>query len=200
MNNLPKIRCPQFKDPWEQRKLKDLTGRTFGGGTPSTGNEEFWNGNLPWIQSSNLNENDIWYISAEKYLTAEGLNNSAAKLIPANSIAIVSRVGVGKVSVIPFEYATSQDFLSLSDLNTDIGFTAYSIQKTITGEAASQGTSIKGITKDQILNMRISCPSIEEQKEIGALLKKVDETVTLHQRFVDEYTELKKGLLQQMFV
>ena len=170
------------KYSWEQRKLKDLTGRTFGGGTPSTGNEEFWNGNLPWIQSSNLNENDIWYISAEKYLTAEGLNNSAAKLIPANSIAIVSRVGVGKVSVIPFEYATSQDFLSLSDLNTDIGFTAYSIQKTITGEAASQGTSIKGITKDQILNMRISCPSIEEQKEIGALLKKVDETVTLHRR------------------
>ena len=46
----PKIRFKGFVDDWEQRKLGEIAVETYGGGTPKTSNEEFWKGNIPWIQ------------------------------------------------------------------------------------------------------------------------------------------------------
>ena len=68
--------------------------------------------------------------------------------IPANSIAIVSRVGVGKLVYINHEYATSQDFINLVHLNYPFKFIMYSLYLLLKGEANKlQGTSIKGLTK-----------------------------------------------------
>ncbi len=66
-----------------------------------------------------------------KSITQLGLDKSAAKLIPKNSIAVVTRVGVGKLVFVPFSYATSQDFTSLAELKTDAKFTCYSLYQRI---------------------------------------------------------------------
>ncbi|WP_042356866.1 restriction endonuclease subunit S [Bacillus rubiinfantis] len=78
---------------WEQRRVSDFAEETYGGGTPNTSINEYWGGNLPWIQSSDLNEHQVSDISAKKKITETGLKNSASKLVPANSIAVVTRVG-----------------------------------------------------------------------------------------------------------
>ena len=116
---MPKLRFKGFTDDWEQRKLGDIAGTTYGGGTPKTSVEEYWNGDIPWIQSSNLTENELFSVDIQKQITETGLNKSAAQLVPGNSIAVVSHVGVGKLVFMPMEYTTSQDFISLSDLQTD---------------------------------------------------------------------------------
>ena len=132
---------------WEQRKVSDLAEKTYGGGTPTTSNEAYWNGDIPWIQSSDVVDGKLLGVEPRKWITQDGLNNSAAQLIPGNSIAIITRVGVGKLAFMPYSYATSQDFLSLSKLNAEPLFTVYACYKKLQSELnAVQGTSIKGIS------------------------------------------------------
>ena len=178
-----------------------LAENTYGGGTPNTSNAEFWNGNIPWIQSSDIIEHQVFGVEPKKYITSSGLAKSAAKLIPENSIAIITRVGVGKLAVMPFSYATSQDFLSLSNLKIDVDFGAYLLYKKMQSELnAVQGTSIKGITKDELLNKAVLVPRYEEQTQIGTYFKNLDNLITLHQRKLETLKKLKKSMLQKMFV
>ena len=198
---VPQIRFEGFTEDWEQRKLSEIALQTYGGGTPKTANEEFWKGNIPWIQSSDLIEERLFNVKPRKYISQEAISKSSTKLVPQNSIAIVTRVGVGKLAFMPFSYTTSQDFLSLSELKIEPKFAVYALYKMmrlVSNEV--QGTSIKGITKDELLAKEILIPDCEEQKKIGAYLHNLDHLITLHQRKCDELKEVKKFMLQNMFV
>ena len=169
---------------WEQRKIGDLCSRTTGGGTPRTGVSEYWDGEIPWFQSSDFKEGIVITQSSNKHISQEGLKESAAQLIPAQSIAIVARVGFGKLALIPFQYTTSQDILSLSNLTIAPLYGVYSIYKKLQSELmAVQGTSIKGVTKDDLLAKDITVsPNTSEQRKIGDLFQSLDTLITLHQR------------------
>lgn len=200
---IPEIRFKGFTDAWEQRKLDDIAKIKTGGGTPKTANPEYWSGNIPWIQSSDLVEGDIVHVNINKFINNNALKNSAAKLISRDSIALVTRVGVGKVAVINQDFTTSQDFLSLSDFDgSDIKFLAYQLYRLMQENAkVLQGTSIKGITKTELIEQSISIPSSgQEQNLISNVLSKIDSIITLHQRKLERLQEVKKGLLQKMFV
>ena len=163
--------------------MSDLAEKTYGGGTPTTSNEAYWNGDIPWIQSSDVVDGKLLGVEPRKWITQDGLNNSASQLIPENSIAIITRVGVGKLAFMPYSYATSQDFLSLSKLNAEPLFTVYACYKKLQSELnAVQGTSIKGITKAELLAKNIMVPRYAEQQQIGAFFKQLDNLITLHQR------------------
>lgn len=197
----PQVRFKGFTDAWEQRKLSELAEKTYGGGTPATSNEVFWNGNIPWIQSSDVVDGKLFGVEPRKHITQEGLNNSATQLVPQNSIAIITRVGVGKLAFMPFPYTTSQDFLSLSKLNTEPFFTVYACYKKLQSELnAVQGTSIKGITKDELLAKIIMVPEYAEQQQIGAFFRNIDNLITLHQRKLEKLKQIKKSCLEKMFV
>ena len=200
-SSYPEIRFKGFTDPWEQRKVSDLAEKTYGGGTPTTSNEAYWNGDIPWIQSSDVVDGKLLGVEPRKWITQDGLNNSAAQLIPGNSIAIITRVGVGKLAFMPYSYATSQDFLSLSKLNAEPLFTVYACYKKLQSELnAVQGTSIKGITKDELLAKNIMVPRYAEQQQIGAFFKQLDNLITLHQRELEKLQNIKKSMLEKMFV
>lgn len=197
---VPKLRFPEFTETWEQRKLEELASKFTGGGTPNTSNPNYWNGEIPWIQSSDLKEDDVLSLTVKKHISQEGLKNSATKIVPKNSLVIVTRVGVGKLVVNTQEIATSQDFLSLSGIKGDSRFLAYSLYsllKKITRRV--QGTSIKGITKTDFLKETILVPALEEQEKISSCMVEVDKLITLHQRKLDVLNKLKKYLLQKMF-
>ena len=186
--NIPKLRFREFTgdnaNAWELRKLGEIAKKFFNGGTPKTKVSEYWNGNIPWIQSSNLLIDNVQHIFIDKKITEKAIENSSAKLVPKNSIAIVTRVGIGKIVLIPYEYATSQDFISLSYLYLESQFALYSLYRLMKIESRiSQGTSIKGITKKDLLSKIIFVPKdIEEQQKIGSFFKHLDELITLHQR------------------
>ena len=198
-NNIPAYRFQGYTDAWELRKLGEITEKQFGGGTPTTSNALFWEGNIPWIQSSDLEEG-IFSVGPRKYITKDGLGNSSAQLIPKNSIAIVTRVGVGKLAFMPFTYTTSQDFLSISYLKTNELFTIYSLYIKLQNEIkVLQGTSIKGITKNELLIKEIPIPSLPEQEAIGTFFSTLDRQITLHQRKLDTLKEQKKTYLKLLF-
>lgn len=200
-NKRPSLRFSGFSDAWEQNKLENLAGNTFGGGTPRTSDPSFWYGDIPWIQSSDIFEDDVQNATPRNYTSRYGISQSATKLVPANSIAVIVRVGVGKLAFIPYPYATSQDFVSLSNLKIDGQFGVYSLlnkMKMLANEV--QGTSIKGITKNELLKKDICVPnSTLEQNKIGSFMKSIDSLISLYKRKYDKLVNIKRALLERMF-
>lgn len=162
--------------------MKSLSKITYGGGTPNTNVDEFWGGNIPWIQSSNLINDDVQNVKFEKFISNKGLKNSAAKLVPENSITIVTRVGVGKLALIKQPFTTSQDFISLTDLNVSPQFGLYIIYNLLKKEINHiQGTSIKGITKTDLLSKKLFISvDTEEQEKIGNIFQLLDKLITVN--------------------
>ena len=148
-----------------------------------------------------MTEHQVSGVVPRKYISKSAVMSSATKIIPENSLAVITRVGVGKLAVMPFSYTTSQDFLSLSKLKTDVEFTAYLLYKKLQGELNSvQGTSIKGITKDELLAKVVSVPERKEQEAIGTYFRNLDNLITLHQRELEKLQNIKKSCLEKMFV
>ena len=198
---VPEIRLDGFKGEWELLEINDLADDFQSGGTPKTNVQEYWDGDIPWIQSSDLETNCLFEIKVQKSISEKGLKNSSAKIIPKDSIAVVTRVGVGKLAVMRHEYATSQDFLSLSNLKSNIEFTAYLLYRLLQKEVTQlQGTSIKGITKVELLSKKVLIPSLPEQQAIGAYFSNLDNLIAAHQEKISQLETLKKKLLQDMFI
>lgn len=107
-SNIPEIRFPGFTAPWEQRKVNSICEKTYGGGTPSTSDSEFWSGEIPWIQSSDIVEHNVLDVTVRKRISNKAICSSATQRIPANSIAIIIRVGVGKLAFMPFSYTKAK--------------------------------------------------------------------------------------------
>jgi restriction modification system DNA specificity domain protein len=198
---VPEIRLDGFKSEWELLEINDLADDFQSGGTPKTNVQEYWNGDIPWIQSSDLETNCLFEIKVQKSISEKGLKNSSAKIIPKDSIAVVTRVGVGKLVVMRHEYATSQDFLSLSNLKSNIEFTAYLLYRLLQKEVTQlQGTSIKGITKVELLSKKVLIPSLLEQQAIGTYFTNLDNLISAHQEKISQLETFKKKLLQDMFI
>lgn len=198
---VPEIRLDGFEEEWELLEINDLADDFQSGGTPKTNVQEYWDGDIPWIQSSDLETNCLFKIKVQKSISEKGLKNSSAKIIPKDSIAVVTRVGVGKLAVMRHEYATSQDFLSLSNLKSNIEFTAYLLYRLLQKEVTQlQGTSIKGITKGELLSKKVLIPSLPEQQAIGAYFSNLDNLINSHQEKIIQLETLKKKLLQDMFI
>lgn len=200
MNKKPKIMFSNFKNNWKIFSFYNLANVFQSGGTPSTKEPSFWGGTIPWIQSSDIQKDVLFGVKPQKFISEEGLQNSSAKLITKNSIAIVTRVGVGKLAIIDQDYATSQDFLSLSDFNGDTQFIVYSIYRMLQKESTQlQGTSIKGITKENLLSKKISLPEIDEQSAIGSLFRILDDLLVGYKNNLANYQSLKATMLSKMF-
>ena len=198
---VPEIRLDGFEGEWELLEINDLADDFQSGGTPKTNVQEYWDGDIPWIQSSDLETNCLFETKVQKSISEKGLKNSSAKIIPKDSIAVVTRVGVGKLVVMRHEYATSQDFLSLSNLKSNIEFTAYLLYRLLQKEVTQlQGTSIKGITKVELLSKKVLIPSLLEQQAIGAYFSNLDNLINSYQEKISQLETLKKKLLQDMFI
>lgn len=199
-NESPKYRFDKFDENWFPVRISNIASQFKTGGTPSTKEPNFWGGTIPWIQSSDIQKDTLFGVIPQKFISEEGLQNSSAKLIPKSSIAIVTRVGVGKLAIIEQDYTTSQDFLSLSDLNGDIQFLVYSIYRMLQKESTQlQGTSIKGITKEELLSKKISLPDIKEQSAIGSLFRTLDDLLASYKDNLANYQSLKTTMLSKMF-
>ena len=101
------------KPSWEKSALHDIAS-FCGGGTPTKDVSSYWDGEIGWISSSDIQEEWIDDISVTRRITKKAIDNSATKLCPEGTIAIVSRVGVGKVAIIPESLCTSQDFTNIT--------------------------------------------------------------------------------------
>ena len=198
--NVPHLRFPEFSGEWDSFKLVEL-GKFIGGGTPSSSNLSFWTGSIPWISSSDIKEDNINNISISRYITEDAIEKSATKYCPAPVILIVSRVGVGKVALSHTSLCTSQDFCNIIDIKCHPVFLSYNLLRTMKRKSREvQGTSIKGITSDELQKIRVFIPkNKDEQNKISNLLTLLDERIVTQNKIIEDLKKLKSAITDLLF-
>ncbi|MHA3870111.1 restriction endonuclease subunit S [Enterococcus faecium] len=202
---VPEIRFPGFTEAWEERKLETLFEKGGSGGTPKSTNPDYYRGDIPFLGISDISNSNGYIKKTEKSITLEGLNNSAAWVVPKGAISLAMYASVGKLAILNIDVATSQAFYNMvfnDDRLRDFVYQRLSMANDL-GEwikLISTGTQAN-LNADKVKNFVIQLPSnIEEIGKIGSFLNQIDNTIILHQRKLDLLKETKKGFLQKMFV
>lgn len=155
------------------------------GGTPSSTDEECWNGDIKWITLVDLPaQNFITDIyDSERKITAKGLQTSSAKLIPPNSVIVSSRATIGRIGINKVELATNQGFknIIIKDFEkVNPKFVALMLTQLVDrmDQLASGGT-FKEISKSNFKTLQIPLPPILVQNaivsEIESYQKRIEE-------------------------
>lgn len=197
----PKIRFKGFKGAWEQCEL-GVIADIIGGGTPSTAVSNYWDGDIDWYSPVEIGDK-IYVDGSQNKITKLGLENSSAKILAVGTVLFTSRAGIGKVAILFKQGSTNQGFQSIlpkqGRLNT---YFIYSRSEELKrySETVGAGSTFIEVSGKQLAKMPIKVPDIEEQKKIGAYFEKIDNLITLHQREYEKLQNIKKALLQKMFV
>ena len=198
--NVPAIRFASFDDAWVEKKIFDVA-EIVGGGTPSTANPQFWDGNIDWYAPAEIND-QVFVNGSERKITKLGLENSSAKVLPANrTVLFTSRAGIGKTAILQSPAATNQGFQSLV-LNDDTDtYFVYSMTDKIKAKAEriASGSTFAEISGKMLGNLELVFPSKKEQSKIGSFFSNIDSLISLEQKKYDKLTQVKKSMLEKMF-
>ena len=155
-------------------------GEMLSGGTPSSEHSEYFGGNIPFISTPCLGENYISYKNAQNFLTDEGVKNSTTNLIPAYSLMIGSRVGVGKCSINMCEMCTNQDILSFINIDKtkyDLLFIKNVIEQHFDFyESQKRGATIKGISSKIVKETKVPKAPLLLQKKFANFVRGTDKS------------------------
>ena len=192
----PIRRLAGYNDKWKQEKLLDFC-KFIGGGTPDTNRADFWTGDIPWVSSSDIEMDSFTTIAIHRYINAKAVQASATKVCPAGSIMIVSRVGVGKIAIAPFDLCTSQDFTTIIQNKHNNTFLLYSLYWLLKQKVYQvQGSAIKGIPANEIKQLMLKIPAPNEQIAIANILSTADREIELLQADINAEKQKKKALMQ----
>lgn len=153
--------------------VKTTVGDLFeirGGGTPSTATPEFWQGTIPWISSADIDEDHR--LSISRFITEAAIRCSATNLVPAGSVIVVTRVGLGKVAITDVPLCFSQDHQALLiredllDRNYVLWYMSTAVREF---KHIGRGTTISGVTKKQLVATEFACH--REQNKLESSLR-----------------------------
>lgn len=203
MRKVPKLRFKEFSDEWQEKKLGEITKITAGG-TPSTTKIEYWNGNIKWMNSGELNLKYVYEVQGR--ITEEGLKNSSTKLIPKNCV-LIGLAGQGKtrgtVAINFIELCTNQSIASIlpnyqSFIPLFLYFNLDNRYEELRG--LSTGGGGRGGLNLGILNsLTNNFPSLQEQEKIANFLSSIDKKISLIEEKLALFREYKKGVMQKIF-
>ena len=200
-SNVPEIRFAGFADPWEQRKLGELFSYGGSGGTPSSSNDSFYGGKIPFLGISDVKGRDISHTA--KHITENGLAASAAWVVPSGAVCLAMYASVGKAGIIRQNTATSQAFFNMVFDNDGTRDFVYSrlerAELTTEWESLISTGTQRNLNANKVRDFMLAVPAETEQRLIGSLFARLDSLITLHQRKYDKLGELKKSLLEKMF-
>ena len=202
-NKTPSIRFKGFTDPWEQRKVSEVS-EIVAGGTPSTSVSEYWEPKeVPWLSSGEVHKKYITY--TDDMISKNGLANSSAKMIKKNSV-LIALAGQGKtrgtVAINRISLSTNQSIAAMSfndDIVPEFVFSNLENRYDEIRAMSSGDGSRGGLNKQLVGDIIIPYTIKEEQQKIGQYFSNLDHLITLHQRKYNKLLNVKKSMLEKMF-
>ena len=201
--SIPELRFPGFADPWEQRKALHLASYSKGKGyskddLTESGTPVILYGRLYTKYESVIEEVDTFVDASNDGIYSHGdevivpaSGETAEDIARASAVAQPGVLLGGDLNILRPNKSITSLFMALSLSNG-------TAQKELSKRA--QGKSVVHVHNSDIQDVTISYPTIDEQTQIGAFFRSLDSLITLHQRKLDHLKQMKKGLLQQMFV
>ncbi|KAB7444964.1 hypothetical protein GBB06_04515 [Bifidobacterium longum] len=202
--SVPEIRFAGFTDPWEQRKLSEVA--TFGGGhtPPMADPDNYEDGYVLWVTSQDVKSNYLDRTTTQ--ITEKGAKELT--LYPAGSLVMVTRSGILRhtlpVAELRKPSTVNQDIRVILPQGECCGewllqfFISHN--KELLLEFGKTGTTVESVDFGKIKDMLLYMPSNVEQQQIGDFFAKLDSRITLHQRKLELLQNIKKSLLDKMFV
>ena len=201
IKNVPALRFSEFSDEWEKRKIDDISDVTSGG-TPSRSIDDYWGGGIPWVSTSQINFNEIFY--SNEYISQKGLDNSSAKLFPIDTI-LIAMYGQGKtrgkIAILKIEATTNQACAALipyKSINSSYLFHYLSGKYEVLRRLSNDGGQ-KNLSGGLIKKLVIYFSHKKEQQKIAKFLSAVDskiEQLAKKKALLEQY---KKGMMQKLF-
>ncbi|EMB35502.1 MULTISPECIES: restriction endonuclease subunit S [Treponema] len=188
---------------WEEISIKNIAYDVLTGGTPSTVVEEYWNGDIPWMSSGELNLKRIY--SVDKMITQAGFDNSATSLIPPQCI-LVGLAGQGKtrgtVGINYLSLCINQSICAILP-NTNILSSEYLYQylnsKYLDLRELSMGNGGRGGLNLQLIkNFPILLPPLSEQRCIAEVLSDTDTYISSLKKLITKKEAIKQGIMQEL--
>ena len=176
-------------EQWKEYKLGDICRKVCSGGTPSSKRSEYYDGDIPWLNTKEINFNRIY--KTEKCITEEGLKNSSAKWIEANSV-IVAMYGAtaGKSAITKIPLTTNQACCNLT-INSDVADYRYVYyflcHKFYKLASLANGGAQQNLNAQIIKDFSINLPSLTEQMRIADVLSSLDDKIEVNMRINDNF-------------
>ncbi len=169
---------------WDVTTIGELCSNVSSGGTPKSTNEEYYGGNIPWLNTKEINFNRIY--DTEKHITNEGFKNSAAKWVKKDSV-IVAMYGAtaAKVAMNMVDLTTNQACCNLT-IDKSLAnpkfvyYYLYSNYERLLNLAS--GAAQQNLNSNIIKEFPINIPSLNVQNEIVNLLSTIDDKIELNQK------------------
>ena len=202
----------KYKRGLNHKLLSEIDGQNYqelgtvcsivGGGTPDTLRPEYWKGNVEWFTPSEIGKSK-YVLSSLRKISRLGLSNSSAKLLPAGAVLLTTRATLGEMSIARSECSTNQGFQSLiADSKRVLPEYLYYLQILIKPwcEKYASGNTFREISKASLSKCVVPVPCLNSQKRIVCILSRIDDLIETHERANDSLTQIKEGLLQQLFI
>jgi type I restriction enzyme S subunit len=189
-------------DDWRTFNVGSLTN-TSAGGTPSTRVPSYWGGNIPWMNSGELNLKQVYDV--ENRITEEGLANSSTKYIPKYSI-LIGLAGQGKTrgtaALNHIKLCTNQSIAAIYPSKKFDSFFLYfyidsqydELRKLSTGDGGRGGLNLSIIKSIKIPLP----PTLTEQKAIAQILSEMDAEIAQLETKKEKYQAIKQGMMQEL--
>lgn len=194
----------QVKIPegWQEKIFNDFAIKIRSGGTPKSDNLAYYNGNIPFVTIEDITNSNKYLNKTEKQISKEGLNNSAAWLVPEYSLMYSIYATLGVPCINEIEVATNQAILNIITNQKIIAqeFLYYVLlQKRNSILAESSQTTQSNLNAKIVRGLKFVIPkSTTEQRQIATILSKVDEAITQTEQLIAKYQRIKTGLMQDL--
>ena len=199
--SVPRLRFAGFTEPWNLVNLGDVAN-VIGGGTPDTSNKDYWDGSINWFTPAELGH-QVFLTHSQRKITELGIECSSAKMLPRGTVLFTSRAGIGKTAILTSPSTTNQGFQSIVPTSNKLdSYFIFSCTNQLMayGESVGGGSTFKEVSGKQMTAMPILLPSIAEQQRIGKFFKALDQRIAQQRAKLEKLGQLKKALLEQMFV
>lgn len=198
INNTKTFCNTEIPSDWEVKKLGDFIERIVGGGTPSREKSEYWNGNIFWAtvkDFTNFNSSQT-----QETITEIGLKNSASNIIPKGTVITATRMALGKAVKFDVDVAINQDLKAIfPKSNLDSDFLCYWFEHNLTTiEGLGNGSTVKGISLEELKNIKFYRVPLPEQKAIAQVLSTADAAIHTTEKLIVQKELRKKWLMQQL--
>ena len=189
-------------EEWKEYKIGELCSSVCSGGTPSSKHSEYYDGNIPWLNTKEINFNRLY--ETEKYITEDGYNNSSAKWIVENSV-IVAMYGAtaGKTAIAKIPLTTNQACcnLTINPQIADYRFVYYHLcNKFVVLASLANGGAQQNLNAQIIKEFPISLPSLNEQKRIASILSSLDDKIEVNRKINENLEQEAQALFKSWFV
>ena len=186
-------------DDWEVKSLGEVA-TIVGGGTPSTLNSAYWNGDIQWFTPAELSDSKKYVSKSERTITERGLKESSAKLLPKGTVLLTTRASIGITAILENPASTNQGFQSLIAKNNCCSEFLYYVIPLIKDEMLSRasGSTFAEISAKKLSTITFQLPPLPEQQRIAKALSDVDALISTTEKLIQKKKNIKQGAMQNL--